>query len=252
MKNFIKYAQYYDLLYKNKNYREEVNYLCRLIKQYSGRRDKILLDIGCGTGSHDIWFAKKGYEVTGIDRSREMIAIAKNRTSPEDKIEFHIRDTSKFSLRKRFDIAVSLFHVMNYMVTNEALINSLKNIYKHLKEDSLFIFDFWYGPAVLAQRPAIKEKIVANEEAIIKRLVTPKIDINMDTVDVRYKISINDKKGGPKKEIIEHHLMRYFFMPELYLVLKITGFKVIKCLRWMSLKEGLSENSWSGVMVAKK
>jgi len=252
MKNFAKYAQFYDLLYNDKNYRGEVDYVDRLIRQYSAKRGKTLLDIGCGTGNHDIWFAKKGYRVTGIDRSREMIAIARDKASVKNNLRFYMRDASKFILRRKFDVAVSLFHVMSYMTANRTIIKSLENIRRHLNKSGLFIFDFWHGPAVLTKRPALKTKIVKDGERLIRRTAVPNMDVNMHTVDVRYEINAKSKKGCLGKGINERHVMRYFFLPELYSMLETAGFEVMKCLKWMSSNKPPDSNCWSGVIIARK
>jgi len=252
MKNFDKYSRIYDLIYKDKNYKQEVAYIEKLIKRYSDRSSKSLFDIGCGTGSHGFWFMKKGYSVTGIDRSAAMISIAKKHNLSSDLIEFRVADAKSFSLSKKFNIAVSLFHVMSYLTANKDFIKSLNNIHKHLNQGGLFIFDFWYGPAVLTQKPEIRRQSISNEEISIKRTALPKIDYHTNTVDVFYKIIARDKLSGAKQNIKEHHLMRYFFLPELSLMLENAGFEVIKCLKWMSLKEGPSNKSWSALIIAKK
>lgn len=252
MNNFVKYARYYDLLYRDKNYKKEVDYVDGLIKRYSIRRNKNLLDVGCGTGGHAIWLAKKGYKVVGIDRSREMISLAKQRFSENKQAEFYVWDASRFSLGRKFDIAVSLFHVMSYLTVNEVFMDSLVNIYNQLKGGGLFIFDFWYGPAVLAQRPQKMIKEASDKFVIVKRCADPKFNINQDTVDISYKNTVLNKNTGLIKVIKEKHTMRYFFLPELYLMLAIAGFKVLKSLKWMSFKEGVNENSWSAVIIAKK
>lgn len=252
MKNFVKYARYYDLFYRDKDYKKEADYVDSLIRRYSGKRNKTLLDVGCGTAGHAICFVKKGYRVVGIDKSREMISIAKKRFSEEKRAEFSVRDVSSFSSRKKFDIAVSLFHVMSYLTSNKGFMESLTNIRSQLKKGGLFIFDFWYGPAVLTQRPTKRIKEVSDEFAAIRRFATPKINIDQNTVDIDYKSVILNKNNRLNKVIREKHTMRYFFLPELYLMLGIAGFKVLKCLKWMSLKEGLSENSWSAVIIARK
>lgn len=78
------------------------------------------------------------------------------------------------------------------------------------------------------------------------------MNLNQDTVDIDYKNVVLSKNNGLTRIIRERHTMRYFFLPELYLMLGIAGFRVVKCLKWMSFKEGLSENSWSGVIIAEK
>lgn len=252
MKNFIQYAQYYNILYKEKDYKKEVDYVDRLIRQYSAKHNKTLLDIGCGTGNHDLWFSKKGYKVVGIDKSSEMISIAKNQKLPKPRMQFYTANACSFALKRKFDIAISLFHVMSYLTTNEVVINSLRNIYKHLKKNGLFIFDFWYGPAVLTQKPSLIVKKLMENETFIKRTAIPKINFNDNIVDIHYQIEIKNRINNLKKAFTERHVMRYFFLPELYLMLEMTGFKALNCLEWMSLEKGASEDSWSGVIIAKK
>lgn len=252
MKNFVKYAEYYDLFYQDKGYKKETGYVDSLIRRYCGKHNKTLLDVGCGTGGHAIWFVKKGYKVFGIDRSREMIALAKGKFSQDNRAEFSIQDACSFSSRRKFDIAVSLFHVMSYLTANEVFVESLVNIHNHLKKGGLFIFDFWHGPAVLTQRPEKRMKRASDEFTAIKRCASPKINLNQNTVDIDYTNTVTSKNNGLTKVIRERHTMRYFFLPELYLMLGIAGFKVVKILKWMSFKEGVSEGSWSGVVIARK
>lgn len=250
---FKDYSECYDLLYKDKDYKKEAGYIDRLIKRHASLTGKDLIDIGCGTGRHGLWFTNKSYRVLGIDRSSEMIRVAERAAvAAKSDIKFHIADSARFKVGKKFDIAVALFHAMSYQATNSAFLSTLKNIYAHLKNGGIFIFDFWYGPAVLTQKPARKVKIVYDGKSMIKRIAVPKININADTVDINYTINLKNKKNGLNKKIVECHTMRYFFLPELYLMLNMAGFEVIECLKWMSLKEDVSENSWSGVIIAEK
>jgi len=252
MMNFVKYAQYYNFLYKDKDYRKEADYVERLIKRYSGKRNRTLLDIGCGTGNHDIWFAKKGYQVVGVDKARKMIDIARKRITAGQRVEFCVSDISKLVLRRKFDAAVSLFHVMSYLTTNDIFIKSLRSIYKHLKKGSLFIFDFWYGPAVLTQRPVRRAKSIVDKNIDIRRTTIPNFDFNENTVDVNYKVTALNKKSGLIEIVNEVHKMRYFFLPELDFMLKQSGFKIVKSFKWLSISNPLSPASWSGVVVAKR
>ncbi|MBL4653181.1 MAG: class I SAM-dependent methyltransferase, partial [Flavobacteriales bacterium] len=80
MKVFDNYSAYYDLLYRDKPYEEEVAYVDGLIKDFAINASTIL-NLGCGTGKHDTFFAQKGYDVDGVDLSSSMINLAKKNKS---------------------------------------------------------------------------------------------------------------------------------------------------------------------------
>ena len=71
------YSRYYNLLYKDKDYRGEAGFIHKLIQKYSPDAQNIL-DLGCGTGRHDLLLAEKGYAITGVDMSEEMLLIARS------------------------------------------------------------------------------------------------------------------------------------------------------------------------------
>jgi SAM-dependent methyltransferase len=215
---------------------------------------KTFLDIGCGTGNHDILFAKKGYKIDGFDLSEEMIEIAKSRinNSKNNNINFYQGNSENFKIEKKYDVVVSLFHVMNYQTTNEALCQSFKTAYDHLGNNGLFIFDFWYGPAVLTDRPSVRIKKLEDDELMIYRLATPHMHPNENIVDVNFEIKIKNKKTDESIVLNELHRMRYLFLPELILMLNNLNFKILNSFEWMSLEKELSFNSWNGVIIIKK
>lgn len=252
MSIFKDYAKYYNLFYRDKDYAKEVDYVDSLIKRYAKNKKRSILDVGCGTGIHALLFRRKGYRVVGIDKSTEMVNIAKSSVTENDNIEFYTRDSTGFNLDRKFDIVVSLFHVISYHTTNEAFYRCFGNIYKHLNKGGVFIFDFWYGPAVLTQKPQVKVKKFWGRDTKITRTAIPRININENTVDINYEIIIKNKGSEILEKIEEKHKMRYFFLPELNFMLGQVGFKVIKSLKWMSFKEGLSAKSWNGALIANK
>ena len=166
MSIFSNYAKYYDLLNQGKDYSKEVEYIDSIIKHHKPS-SKSILDLGCGTGIHATHFAKKGYNIHGIDQSQDMILIANNqlKSMPEysENLEFSVGDMRNYSIENSFDIVLALFHVMSYQVTNNDLFNSISNVTKHTSSGSLFIFDCWYGPAVLNDKPYKRTKIFENE-----------------------------------------------------------------------------------------
>ena len=246
---FDKYAAYYNLLYQDKDYKSEVNYVESQILKHSDFQAKSILDVGCGTGKHAKLFAEKSYQVTGIDLSDKMIKEAKKLEN--ENLNFKVANATDFKLNTQIDSIVSLFHVASYQTSNEKLSSYFLNIYSHLKENGLFIFDFWYGPAVLLELPDVRVKRLKNESLKITRIAEPVINTEKNMVDVNYELLLEDKNDKSIEKIHETHSMRYFFVPELEYILKSTGFEILNFYKWMTI-DSLKSDSWNGVCVVRK
>ncbi|MFZ9695878.1 MAG: class I SAM-dependent DNA methyltransferase, partial [Chitinophagaceae bacterium] len=171
MSVFGSYAQYYDLLYQDKDYQKESQFIIQILKQYSPEAQKIL-ELGCGTGRHAEYLLQEGYQVTGVERSPEMLSICRQRheqLSVDQQCNMKIieGDLRTLELNQKFDVVLALFHVISYQTTNNDLQSAFATVCKHLKPGGVFLFDVWYGPAVLSNRPIPR----------IKKLENPKIQI---------------------------------------------------------------------------
>jgi SAM-dependent methyltransferase len=245
---FDHYAKYYDLLYADKEYGKEVDFINTLIKHYATGAEDIL-DVGCGTGKHASFMSARGYHITGIDMSVEMINEARRQNIPN--AEFYTHNIDNFPFNKSFDVITSLFHVLSYQTSNEAVYKMISNISRHLTDDGIFIFDFWYAPAVLTERPAVKIKRFENDEIKVTRIAEPMLKVNENTVDVNFELLIETKQTGKVNVIKEVHPMRYFSLPEIALFLEKGKMKIIYAKEWMSEKDP-SEHTWGVCCIAKK
>ncbi len=244
------YSQYYDLLYSDKDYIGEVDYIDNLIKLHN-KNVKTLLDMGCGTGKHAELFCEKGYKVHGIDLSEDMLKIAnQRRKGKEDSLRFSHSNIQELNLSDKFDVVVSLFHVMSYQNSNSELTKAFEIAKNHLNNDGIFIFDFWYGPAVLTDLPTTRVKRLENENIKVTRLAEPVLHSQKNIVDVNYDVFIEDKKTKEIAEKKELHKMRYIFDTELDMICKKAGFSIIQKYEWMSDKNP-DFNSWNVVWVVK-
>lgn len=252
MKNFGNlYSQYYDLLYSDKDYELEVDFVNTLISE-SSINAKTLLDIGCGTGLHAEIFHDKGYIVHGIDLSKDMLKTAETRRKgKEDNLTFSHSSIQALNLNKEFDVVVSLFHVMSYQKSNEELIKAFNVAKDHVKNGGIFIFDFWYGPAVLNDLPVTRVKRLANRQIKITRIAEPMIHPQTNIVDVNYDVFIENLESTEIIEKKELHQMRYLFDSELELMCEQVGFEIQQKYEWMSEKKP-NLNSWNVVWVLKK
>src|SRR2546427_8058403 len=75
-----RFARYYDIIYHNLvNYEGDVDFIEAVFRRYRVN-PRTILDLGCGTGSHDIPLARRGYQVTGLDQSPAMLSLARKRS----------------------------------------------------------------------------------------------------------------------------------------------------------------------------
>ena len=248
MDNFNTYAEYYNLLYKDKDYKAEADYIDSLIKKFSSSSASVL-DLGCGTGRHAYELYKMGYSVTGIDMSTNMLKMTDN--LPENNIEFHLGDVRNIDLQKQYDVVISLFHVLSYQQTNADVLAMLNTVNKHLKNNGIFIVDCWYGPGVMNDRPTIRRKELENENIKIDRLAEPVMHFDKNIVDVNYTLNVEEKSTGNRSEIKETHSMRYFFNPEILLLAQCASFEVLLAQEWLSGNE-LNEMTWNAVYICRK
>lgn len=238
---FGKYARYYDLLYGGKDYTGEANFIRGLIQKHTPNAASIL-DLGCGTGRHAELLSKMGYEVLGIDMSQEMLVAANRRLSDLEEnraitISFDHGDIRTYRVERCFDVVVSLFHVMSYQTTNKDLQGVFETAKVHLKQGGVFIFDCWYGPAVLTDRPAVRIKRLEDDTIQVTRIAEPIIHANKNIVDVNYHVFIKNKATGIVEELKETHCMRYLFRPEIDFLFERAGFEFVDSVEWMTYRE---------------
>ena len=252
---FGDYARYYDLLYRDKDYAGETKFIHGLIQKHAPNAGSIL-ELGCGTGKHAELLSKMGYEVLGIDMSREMLVVANRRLSDlgkkeTKKLSFDQGDIRTYRTERRFDAVISLFHVVSYQTTNKDLRGVFETAKIHLNPGGVFIFDCWYGPAVLTDRPVVRVKRLEDEAIQVTRIAEPEIHPNESIVDVNYHVFIKNKATGIVEELKETHPMRYLFKPEIDLLFEQAGFEFVDSVEWMTGREP-GFNTWSVCFVGKK
>ncbi len=254
MDSFGAYARYYDLLYRDKDYPAEARYVHGLIQRYApGARS--ILELGCGTGAHAVEFAWLGHEVHGVDISEGMLERARTRQTLEApevaaRLTFSAGDVRSFRAGRRFDAVTALFHVVSYQVNDEDLASTFATAADHLAPGGVFLFDCWYGPAVLSDPPVVRVKRLEDSNTRILRIAEPTMYFNENVTHVDYQVQVTDLASGRMEEIQERHRMRYLFGPELKLCLQAVGLEPVHLSKWMG-DEAASAETWNAVMVGR-
>jgi SAM-dependent methyltransferase len=240
------YSRYYDLLYREKDYTAEAAYIDSLLTQYRiAGRD--LLEFGSGTGKHGRLLAERGYRVTGIERSPEMVAQAKT----IDGFTCQQGDICTVQLARTFDAVLSLFHVISYQVSNQAARAVFLRAAEHLSPGGLFVFDVWYAPAVYAQKPVVRIKRLVDDDLEITRIAEPVSFPNENRIDVNYTIYARNLCDETCTVLSESHPMRHFSLPELDLLASESGFERLTAEEFLTGSQP-GENTWGVCIVLRK
>lgn len=242
---FDAYSRYYDLLYCDKDYSGEVAYIQTLLDRYDLTKCE-LLEFGSGTGKHGRLLSEQGFHVHGIERSAAMVAQA----IPTEGFTCQQGDICTVQMGRTYDAVLSLFHVISYQTSNTNVKAVFARAAEHLHPDGLFIFDFWYTPAVYAQRPMVRVKRMSDKSIEITRIAEPVIFPNENRVDVNYTIFARDLKTGEVKAFVETHPMRHFSLPEIDLLAELSGFTRIGTEEFLT-GNSPGEDTW-GVCVTLK
>lgn len=245
-KVFNAYSRYYDLLYRDKDYPGEAAYIHSLLTRYAIPKGD-LLEFGSGTGKHGCLLAAQDYTVHGIERSIDMVAVAE--AAPGFTCQQG--DIASTNMGRTYDAVLSLFHVISYQTSNAQLQAVFANAAAHLNHGGLFIFDFWYSPAVYAQKPVVRVKRMADDQLEITRIAEPVIYPNENRVDVNYTIYSRDLGTGGVQTLQETHPMRHFSLPEIDIMADVHGFERIAAEEFLTGNDP-SESSWGVCVILKK
>jgi SAM-dependent methyltransferase len=246
---FSHYARYYDLLNRDKDYAGEARFVDGLLR-FTGQPPGALLDVGCGTGAHARQFASLGWSVDGVDLSPAMIEIARERTGTDATVGFFAGAATEFDRGRAFTATVSLFHVVSYQSGPDEVCRMFANVRRHLGPGGRFVFDFWHGPGVLADPPAVRVRRAEDERVRVTRIAEPTHRPLERIVEVNYKILVETRASGQVERIEEIHRLRYFSVPELELMLKRAGFNLERTHAGLTA-ENLTARSWHGLVVAR-
>jgi ubiquinone/menaquinone biosynthesis C-methylase UbiE len=139
--SYEQFAYLYDELMRDAPYDEWVKFVTERIRKYHVNGVK-LLDLACGTGELSVRFAKEGFNVTGIDLSSDMLAVAQVKANKEGVlIPFFEQNMTDLEGQEQFDIVGIFCDSLNYLHSEEEIARTFAQVYHHLQDHGIFIFD---------------------------------------------------------------------------------------------------------------
>lgn len=244
------YSNIYDFLYTQKNYIKEFLLIKKIIKDNLSKPSS-LIDLGCGTGKYSNLLTKLKLNVVGVDRSKEMLKIAKKKFYKNKKLTFVNSNINKINLKKKFDIISALFHILSYQTSTTNINSFFKNAHSHLKQNGILIFDFWFKDGVLKLQTPVRVREFNNNSYKIVRVTISKWFKKIDQISDIHNLVVLNKKNKKISKFSETHKMKYFEMSFIKKKLKEHNFKFIKSLDLQTGRK-ISSKSWGAMVVAKK
>lgn len=139
--SYERFAYIYDELMQDVPYDQWVELVDEKRDKY-GITGRKLLDLGCGTGELSVRLAKDGYDVTGVDLSSDMLAMAQTKASANGVvIGFLQQNMVDLQLIDKYDVIGIFCDSLNYLNDPEEIKQTFQRVHKYLSDGGLFIFD---------------------------------------------------------------------------------------------------------------
>ena len=162
-------STYYHILYDDRSYNEAKKFVHTILNHLKLDKNSKILDAACGKGRHSIEIEKLGYNVTGIDLSKNSINEAKKHENIN--LKFLIHDIS-IPLKSEFDAVFNLFTSFGYFENERDNLQTIKAIKANLANNGVAVIDFLNVSYVAANLVKQETKVVDGISFDIKREIS--------------------------------------------------------------------------------
>ena len=230
-------SKYYHILYKNRDHKEAVFFLDNIIKNININNGRIL-DVACGKGRHAKYLNHLGFNVTGIDLSKNSIEFA-NKDSNEN-LKYFVHDMRSVFKKNHFDLVTNLFTSFGYFENQEDEQTTINAMSNNLKEGGLLLIDFMNVKKVISSLVTSESKEIDG----IKFLIERKYDEN----HIIKKIIIKDKDS----DLNFQEKVRALTLYDFDVMLKKANMKIVDVFGDYSLNDFNAIDSDRLIIISRK
>jgi SAM-dependent methyltransferase len=239
---------YYDDIYSSKDYKLESSFIAQ--NSMPGN----LLDIGCGTATHDVLLSGDFTQIIGIDRSSSMISIGKKKIERLNLSNIALRacDLEEISSDITFNNVISMFNVVNHICTLAELRKFYNQASQRLEAKGIFIFDCWNGAAMrrFGPNPRTSKQIISGEKFFE---VETQTETNLMSGIVEMKTTVSLRMNREIIENFDYSLTHRLWTPDVIgELLHENGFKTNKICSDFNGNTDISENDFHLIYVCEK
>lgn len=247
------YSAYYDLLYREKDYAAEAQFIASLLERHAAGPPPLrVLDVACGTGRHALELWRLGIRVDGCDQSAGMLERARAgfAGSGFEASFFQVPFQEVASIGGTYHAVTSMFSAINYLTTYADLARALDGIGRVLRPGGVFLFDFWNGNAVLDHHSPVRVKDVRDGTRRLLRTSETTLDRVRHLAQVHYHVVLfeGDRVAA---EFEEDHYLRYYFPQEMVDFLGLNGFDLVHACPFLEPDHAIAPLDWNLTYVAR-
>ncbi len=209
-------AVVYDYLLRHVDYQAWYRYIKDILERYV-ENPRVLVELGCGTGRFGAKFSRDGFLIYGIDRSLNMLRVAKTRAY--NNFRLICADITDFCLAEKADFIFSVHDTMNYITESDRLKRVLQCTSNIMNKDSIFMFDITTEYNIYTNFQGKK-----SEYAVRDMLVH--WDNTYDSED-RIITSVLTLQRNDGTVSVEEHRQRIYTVEEISDLLDEEGFRII-------------------------
>ncbi|MFC1714327.1 class I SAM-dependent methyltransferase [Candidatus Poribacteria bacterium] len=247
------FAEYYDIRAEKmiQNVGQELEFFEFVFDSIVGNEVESILDVGCGTGRHYIPLMQKGYSVTGVDQSQNMLDTLRKKAEAAE-LEPHVfnKDMREVDLADEFDAIICMNTAFMYLLADEDILHALKAFRQALRPGGVAIIDIMNFISLLG---GYKENVV---ERCVKNGITFEWAVrhSVDSVPAIWNHHefgiITD--SGETITYRELHRFRMLNYNEMRRFLGEAGFSDIRCFRDFADRSEIGNRSKRLIFVAVK
>jgi SAM-dependent methyltransferase len=213
------FARTYDACYADKDYGGESAWIVGECVRVSGSLPRRLLDVACGTGRHAEAFGAAGIDVIGIDRSEDMLAIARRRLPRTRLVRGDMTTLASLVREASVDAAVCLFDSLGYAGTPCGVAATLSGMARAIRPGGIAVVEVWNADAMAAFEPYRE-----------RRLGTGEVRVSQTTIDTSRRRAVVDwtlhRPGFP--DCHERHENQFFDADELRRLMADAGLDEVR------------------------
>ena len=248
-----KHAEFYDIFYQDKPYSKEAAFVDELLKRHAQGENKTLLELACGTGRHAFEFEKLSYQILATDYSQDILRVARQKADAlQSKVIFELQDMRSLAIPPQpYDAVVCLFDSIGYVQTNEAILQVFAGIRQNLRQNGLFVFEFWHAAAMLRNYEQSRQRKWQVGAGEIARTSTTRLEVSRQLAHVTYDIVEFDEKQQRISELKETQTNRYFLVQEMAALLQCGGLAPVEFVTAYE-DAPITEDTWHNLGVARR